>query len=254
MMTHMRLFRPQKPEPETALQPSASGQGARSGPRTGVQPHPRDAGRRAQTGGVPAGRGQVRTALYSTSILGLYTYRFSCRRIPPIRDWARETLPDAPGNCFGRGGSPKRKHRTGPRAVSANGCLVARTPLVSPMESRKKTIYQYARAGRIPEPARRAAAVPCPNVGGHGTGRASDELYAMLPILGAPGPKAALAVGRTNPTLRRLPHAPRRPAARPLDNYLSWMSPVIYPNGISFPLTLTAGTTLRVSSSPDIFC
>jgi len=195
MMTHMRLFRPQKPEPETALQPSASGQGARSGPRTGVQPHPRDAGRRAQTGGVPAGRRQIRTALYSTSRLGLYTYRFSCRRIPPIRDWARETLPDAPGNCFGRGGSPKRKHRTGPRAVSANGCLVARTLLVSPTENRQKARCSHcAGTGRTS----RATTSVRPRDGGHGTERASDELYAKLPILGAPGPTAALGAYRTH--------------------------------------------------------
>jgi len=152
---------------------------------------------------------------------------FSCRRIPPSRDWAREMFPDAPGNCFGRGGSHKRKHRTGPSAVSANGCLVARTPLVSPTESRKKTSHQCAGAGGIRVPVRRAAAGPCSNAGGHGTGRASDELYAKLPILGAPGPTAASATGRTRSGCGRLSRetpGEGRPPGRPLDNNLSWMS------------------------------
>ena len=116
--------------------------------------------------------------------------RFSCRRIPPSRDWAREGFPDAPVVCFGRGGSHKRKHRTSPSAVSANGCLVARTLLVSPAENRKNSsISRRAGTGRISEPIRRAAGVPCPNADGLGTGRASDELYAMLPILAHPAPR-----------------------------------------------------------------
>ena len=66
------------------------------------------------------------------------------------------------------------------------------------------------------------------NAGGHGTGRASDELYALLPILGAPGRKAALATGETPFRSDRLPRKTptRRPPVRLIDKYLSWMSPV----------------------------
>ena len=95
-----------------------------SRPCSGIQPQPRDAGRGPQTGRLSLVRRQVRKTLRGS---GLKYIGFSCRRIPPRNDWAKEEIPDAPYSCFGCGGSPKRKHRTGPHGVSANGCLVART-------------------------------------------------------------------------------------------------------------------------------
>ena len=56
----------------------------------------------------------------------------------------------------------------------------------------------------------------------------------MLPILGAPGPKAALAMGETRllDAADFPPETPSegRPLAQPLGNCLSWMSPVIVPD------------------------
>jgi hypothetical protein len=152
----------------------------------------------------------------------------SDRRILPFRDWAREGIHDIPVACFGCGGSPKRKHRThAVGVVSANGCLVARTHLVSKTEKRDR---MHDAVREINSRTRKGGY--CPNDGGPVVLRCLRRVKRKLPILGT-----ALRPGRLNlrpassylisPRMRNRRNG--KPPALPLDLYLSWMS-LLFPD------------------------